>query len=436
MLELIDYPQDAGADRLAAILDRRLGASPQVQETVRTILQQVRTDGDAALLALSERIENVKLETHQLRVDTAALQEALAAVPPELRQAMEAAAANIRSFHAHQHQHSWFVEAGDGVLLGKRVTPVRRAGVCAPAGEVPLFSSLMMAVIPAQVAGVEEICVVSPPRPDGRPHPLMMAAACLLGITEVYALGGAQAVAAMAYGTATVPQVDMIVGPGSPYTVAAQQQVFGVVGIPMLPGPSEIVVLAEGGADPELVAADLLSQAEHGWGVAAVCITTDTALAGQVRDQVERQLATLPRQDVMRQALDEFGAVVVVPDLDTGMELLNRIAPEHAELLVADPWAWLPKVRNCGAVFMGHAATEPVGDYYAGTNHILPTNGAARYASSLGVGDFLKTSSIICYSQQGLERNGAHIATLARAEQLEAHARAVDMRLDNGRKGP
>lgn len=429
MLELIKYPDDAGGARLQAIMSRRAGVSAEIQETVRDILRQVREQGDQALIELSAQIERVRLTRTQLRVETKALEGAVATLSSELRRAVEAAADNIRSFHARQVTNSWFTETGDGVLLGKKVTPVRRVGICAPAGEVPLFSSLMMAVIPAQVAGVEQICVVSPPRADGLPHPTMLATAHLLGVDEVYALGGAQAVGAMAYGTDTIAPVDMIVGPGSPYTVAAQQQVFGVVGIPLLPGPSEIVVLADGGADPELIAADLLSQAEHGWGVASVCITPDSALAVKVRRAVDRQLAVLPRRKVIRQALGEYGAVVTVPDLDTGMELLNRIAPEHAELLVPDPWTWLQKIRNCGAVFMGSASTEPVGDYFAGTNHILPTNGAARYASSLGVSDFLKTSSIISYSAQRLERVGGQIATLARAEELEAHARAVELRL-------
>jgi histidinol dehydrogenase len=261
-------------------------------------------------------------------------------------------------------------------------------------------------------------------------HPTIAAAAQLLGIEEVHAIGGAQAVAAMAYGTKSIRPVDKIVGPGSPYTVAAQKQVFGLVGIPMLPGPSEIVILADEEADPRYVAADLLSQAEHGWGVASVCITDSRDLADAISREVEVQLAQLPRSDTMRQALEEYGAIVVVEDLDRGIELMNRMAPEHAELLVAEPWSWLDKVRHCGAVFLGSASSEPVGDYFAGTNHVLPTNGAARYASSLGVADFVKTTSVIAYSQDRLRDTCVSIARLARAEGLEAHARAVEVRCE------
>jgi histidinol dehydrogenase len=404
-----------------------------VEQTVREILQQVRRDGDRALAELTRRFDRVELAPGQCRTPAAALADAAAGLDPELRAAMAAAAANIRAFHQRQQLTSWFAEDGDGVILGKKVTPLQRVGICVPAGEAPLFSSLMMAAIPAQVAGVRELCAVSPPQADGRPHPIVLAAAHLLGIDEVYAVGGAQAVAALAFGTESIRPVDLVVGPGSPYTVAAQQQVFGVVGIALLPGPSEVVVLADAAADPRYVAADLLSQAEHGWGVASVCITPSADLAARVQAETARQLARLPRRGVVEPALEAYGAAVVVPDLETGVELLNQIAPEHAELLVADPWAWLDAIRNAGAIFLGPAATEPVGDYFAGTNHILPTNGAARYASSLGVADFVKTSSIVAYTGKRLQRTADSIVRLARAEGLEAHARAVQLRVEDRR---
>jgi histidinol dehydrogenase len=304
-----------------------------------------------------------------------------------------------------------------------------------PGGQAPLISSLLMAAVPAQVAGVEEICVVSPPKENGRPHPDIMGAARLLGLEEVYGIGGAQAVGAMAFGTESIDQVDKIVGPGSLYTVAAKQQVYGIVGIEMIPGPSEIVVLADAEADPRYIAADLLSQAEHGTGFeASVCITPSAELAQSVRQEVIRQAEALPETAVVETALRNFGAVVVVPDLETGVELLNRMAPEHAELMVAEPWTWLEGIKNAGAVFMGPASTEPVGDYFAGTNHILPTNGTARYASSLGLGDFVKTTSIVAYSDRRLRRVGGQVATLARAEGLEAHARAVEIRTGDDRR--
>jgi len=434
MIEIVAYPTAPVAEKLQAILGRRAGHSAEVEQTVRDILQQVRQRGDAALAELTRRIDGVDLEPGQFRVSAEVLEEAERNLDPELRAAVEAAAANIRAFHERQKINSWFVEDGDGVILGKKVTPIERVGICVPAGEVPLFSSLLMAAVPAQVASVPEICAVSPPQTDGRPHPVIMGTAHLLGIDEVYGLGGAQAVGAMAFGTETIRQVGKIVGPGSPYTVAAQQQVFGIVGITMLPGPSEIAVLADETADPRYIAADLLSQAEHGWRAASVCITPSMKLAAQVQEEVAQQLARLPRDEVMQEALDTYGAAVVVPDLDTGVELLNRMAPEHAELLVEEPWKWLEKIRNVGALFLGPASTEPVGDYFAGTNHILPTNGAARYASSLGVADFVKTTSIVAYTEERLGRAADKIICLARAEGLEAHARAVRVRLEDDRR--
>jgi histidinol dehydrogenase len=430
MLEVVVYPTEPLADKLVDILGRRAGVTEDVDEAVREILRQVKLRGDEAVAEFTQRFDRVEMVVGQQRVEAADLQYALEHIDGPLRAAIEQAAANIRSFHERQKTNSWFVEDGDGVILGKKVGAIERLGICVPAGQVPLFSSLLMCAIPAQVAGVDEICVVSPPQQDGSVHPTIAATARLLGIEEVHAIGGAQAVAAMAYGTQSIRPVDKIVGPGSPYTVAAQKQVFGLVGIPMLPGPSEIVVLADQEADPRYIAADLLSQAEHGWGVASVCVTDSSALAAAIVKEVEIQLAELPRSDTMRQALEEYGAVVVVENLEQGVELVNRMAPEHAELLVAEPWRWLDKVRHCGAVFLGAASSEPVGDYFAGTNHVLPTNGAARYASSLGVADFVKTTSVIAYSQTRLRDTHANIALLARAEGLEAHARAVEIRCE------
>ena len=429
-MEIVAYPSEPLADKIESILRRRIGVSDEVDEAVRQVLHQVRARGDQAVVEYTERFDGVSFSGSIYRMSSAVLQKGLDSLDASLRSAMEAAVVNIRSFHEHQRDKSWFVEDGDGVLLGKKVMPIDRLGICVPAGEVPLFSSLLMCALPAQIAGVKEICVVSPPQQDGQVHPVIAAAARLIGIDEVHAVGGAQAVGAMAYGTETVAPVDKIVGPGSPYTVAAQKQVFGLVGISMLPGPSEIVVLADECANPAYIAADLLSQAEHGWGVASVCITDSRALADAVSAEVERQAETLPRADAVRAALEEYGAIAVVDTLDLGFELLNRIAPEHAELLVAEPWQWLDQVRHCGAIFLGEAASEPVGDYFAGTNHVLPTNGAARYASSLGVGDFVKTTSVIAYTETRLRNTQATIARLARAESLEAHARAVEVRCE------
>ena len=430
MIEIVSYPSAPPPGKLAAIFGRQGGVGPEVEQAARDILHKVREGGDQALCALTREFDGIDAQPEMLRMHSTALAEAAEGLDADLRASIAAAAANIRAFHERQKLNSWFMEDGDGVILGKKIAPIERIGLCIPAGEVPLFSSLLMTAIPAQVAGVEEICVVSPPVAAGRVDPTIAATAHILGIEEVYAVGGAQAVAALAYGTERIRPVHKVLGPGSPYTVAAQQQVFGVVGIAMLPGPSEIAVLADHSADPALVAADLLSQAEHGWGVAAVCITDSEELARAVQKEVAEQLAALPRSEIMAQALDEYGAIVFVPDLDAGIDLLNRMAPEHAELLVANPWAWVDKVRHCGALFLGSASTEPVGDYFAGTNHVLPTNGAARYASSLGVADFVKTTSIIAYTDQRLATASEHIVRLAEAEGLAAHARAVSIRQD------
>ena len=427
-MELVSYPTEPLAPRLVAILGRHSGGDPQVEEVVAEIIAAVRREGDRALIEFTERFDGVRPTA--LAVPKEEIARALDGLDGALRQALEEAAANIRRFHEHQRTNSWFMEDGDGVILGKKVIPIDRVGLCVPGGQAPLISSLLMAAVPAQVAGVGQICLVSPPQADGWPHRVTLAAAGLLGLEEVYAVGGAQAVGAMAYGTESIRAVDKIVGPGSQYTVAAKRQVFGKVGIEMIPGPSEIAILADDGADPGFVAADLISQAEHGTGFeAAVGILTSRPLAQSVQREVENQLAVLPRAAAARKSLDGYGALVLVPDLETGVELLNRIAPEHAELLVGDPWAWQEKVKHCGALFLGPASTEPVGDYFAGTNHVLPTNGAARYASSLGLADFVKTTSIVAYSQSRLRQVGERIVRLAQAEGLEGHAEAVRVRL-------
>ena len=437
MLE-IQRCADAGAPatgKLAAILNRKAGFPPEILDATAEILREVEAEGDAAVARYTGKFDGVALPPGGFRVPRKAIDDARAAMDQELEEAVSEAAANIRSFHRRQLRDSWFLEDGDGVVLGKRVLPLRRVGLCVPGGQTPLLSTLLMTAVPAQVAGVDEICVVTPPRPGGLPHPVILATAALLELDEVYAIGGAQAVAALAFGTGTVAAVDKIAGPGGPYTVAAKQQVYGRVGIDTVAGPSEIAVLADGNADPRYVAADLLAQAEHGSGFeAAVCITPSESLAAQVQAEAEKQLATLPRKREIEAALENFGLVVTVPDLETGARLVDRIAPEHVELLVADPWRWLGEIRNAGAVFLGEASSEPVGDYFAGTNHVLPTNGAARFSSALGVDDFVRTTSVLGYSGQRLRRTGEKIARMARAEELEAHARAIEARLQDSRR--
>ena len=433
-LEVVTYAGDGTPipARLASILQRPSSTGDgEVEARVREILSQVRDRGDEAVAEFTTRFDGVSLTPGRFRVPQKALDDAQKAMDAALERALQEATDNIKRFHLRQRTESWSIEDEDGVTLGKRVLPLNRVGVCVPGGEAPLLSTLLMTVVPAKVAGVKEICVVTPPQRNGLPHADLLATAALLGIDELYAIGGAQAVAALAYGTDTIPAVDKIVGPGGAYTVEAKRQVFGIVGIEMIPGPSEIVVLADEAADPRLIAADLLSQAEHGSGLeAAVCVTTFPELADQVADAVAEQTAELPRREEVERALANYGAIVLVADLDTGVELVNRLAPEHVELHVGDPWSVQEGIVNAGAVFLGEASTEPVGDYFAGTNHVLPTNGAARYASSLGLSDFVKTTSVVHYTPERLRQTGEKIMCMARAEDLEAHARAVQVRLD------
>lgn len=435
MIELVEYEEadsEGEPPKIRQILDRHRGLPPEVEETVRAVLEAVQERGDEALLAFTEEFDGVDLAPGQIRVRPETLARAGRDMAVDLREAIEDAAENIRAFHKRQRVNSWFVEDGDGVILGKKITPIRRVGICVPGGQAPLISSLLMTVIPAQVAGVPEICAVSPPGPNGLPHDDILGAADILGLEEIYAVGGAQAVAALAYGTDSIPAVDKIAGPGGPYTVAAKRLVYGGVGIEMIPGPSEIVILADDSAEPRYIAADLLSQAEHGSGLeSAVCVTDSRDLARQVQAEVAEQVRGLPQPEVVQEALERFGAVVLVPDLEVGAQLVNRIAPEHAELMVEDPWTQLGAIDNAGAVFLGPASTEPVGDYFAGTNHVLPTNGAARYASSLGVSDFVKSTSVVRYTPERLARVGDRIVRLAHAESMEAHARAVQIRLED-----
>ena len=414
--------------RLDAILSREATFSDEVDATVDDILEQVRDTGDPALLALTEKFDGVRPDP--VKIPKATLDEAADALAGDLREALEAAAANIRAFHEKQVRESWFTDDGDGVILGQRVVPMERVGLYVPGGTAFYPSSLLMNAIPAQVAGVEEIHLVSPPQEDGRPHPLVMATAAFLGLEHVYALGGAQAVGALAFGTDTVPGVDKIVGPGNAYVAAAKKKVFGRVGIDSVAGPSEIGVLADETATPAFVAADLLSQAEHDVRASAILITPHRPLAEAVREEVEARVPELPRADVIEQALASYGACIVPDTMDEAVALMNELAVEHLELHVDDPWATMTRIRHAGALFLGEYSSEPVGDYFAGPNHVLPTGGTARHASALGVDDFVRTQSVLSYTEERLRQTGDQIATIAEAEDLRAHAEAIRARLD------
>ena len=411
-------------------IDRRTllmrGANtPQVSAAVAPIVSDVAARGDAALLDYTERFDGVRPEP--LEVPKAEWEAALSRIDPALREAMETAAENIRAYHARQVRHG-FKMGGDGVYMGQIITPIERVGLYIPGGTAAYPSTVFMNAIPAKLAGCSEIVMVSPPTKDGSIPDAILAAALLAGVTRVFRCGGAQAVAALAYGTGSVPKVDKIVGPGNAYVAEAKRQVFGRVAIDMIAGPSEILVLADETAKPEWVAADLLSQAEHDRMATAVLVTVSHDLALAVSDEVERQLCTLPREAIARASIEANGRIIVADTLEEALEAANELAPEHLELCTADPAALLPKVKNAGSVFMGNCCPESLGDYLAGPNHTLPTSGTARFSSALGVDDFIKRIQYTHYTQEALAAVAPKIAAFARAEGLEAHARAALIR--------
>ena len=425
LLPIVPYAERA--DRLGAVLDRRAVFDDAVEATVRTILADVRGRGDAALLDLTERFDGVR--PAPLKATEQEMDAALEALDAGLRATLEEAAANVRRFHQAEMPTSWTRDDGDGVAFGQRVVPVDRAGLYVPAGTAPLPSSVVMNAVPAQVAGVGELHLCSPPGRGGRPHPLVLATARLLGIEHVYAVGGAQAVAALAFGTETVPRVDVVVGPGNAYVATAKKLVVGQVGIDSVAGPSEVVVLADADADSTFAAADLLAQAEHDERASAVLVTPSRALAEAVQAEVERLVPTLPRADVLRTSLPAYGAAIVTASMSEAVACVDELAPEHLVILSDDADALWGQIRHAGAVFLGAHSPEPVGDYFAGPNHVLPTGGTARFASALGVGVFLRRQSVLRYSAARLARTGESIARLAEAEELDAHALAVRLRL-------
>ncbi len=426
MIPIVDYAEREA--RLGAILSRRAVFDPEVEAAAQAIIADVQARGDEAVLEYTERFDGVRPEP--LKVSPEALADAFDAMDPDLRRIVAEAAANIRRFHEKQQQRSWFMDDGDGVLLGQRVVPLERVGLYVPGGTACYPSTLLMNAIPAQVAGVEEIHLVSPPGRDGRPHTLVLATAHFLGLEHVYAVGGAQAVAALAFGTASIPQVDKIVGPGNVYVAAAKKLVFGRVDIDSVAGPSEIVVLADETADAEFVAADLLSQAEHDTRASAILVTPHRALAEAVRLHVTRMVPTLERHTIIEESLRHYGACIVTETMGQAVAMVNDLAPEHLELLVRDPWQTMTAIKHAGAIFLGPYSSEPVGDYFAGPNHVLPTGGTARYASALSVDDFIRKQSIIAYTRDRLRATGPSIVTFAESESLTAHARAIQVRLD------
>lgn len=405
--------------------------SPEQNETVKAIVKAVKQEGDAALLSYTKQFDKVALEASQLRVMPDELEAAYAKVEASFVTAIRAAADHIRQFHARQKRNSWMDLQEDGSLLGQIIRPLKRVGVYVPGGKAAYPSSVLMNVIPAQVAGVPEIVMVTPPATGGKEgiDPYILVAAAEAGVHEIYRVGGAQAVAALAYGTDTIAPVDKICGPGNIYVALAKREVYGVVDIDSIAGPSEIAVLADDTADAAYVAADLLSQAEHDEMASAILVTPSEKFAKACQAEVERQLAELPRKEIAGASIEQYGAILLVDSIEAGIDVINKLAPEHFELIVDNPMEYLGLVENAGAIFLGPYSSEPVGDYFAGPNHIIPTNGTARFSSPVDVDDFIKKSSVIYYSKEALLENGATIMELARREGLEGHARAIEVRL-------
>ncbi|HEX3228953.1 MAG TPA: histidinol dehydrogenase [Pyrinomonadaceae bacterium] len=430
MIDVISTKETARlAAKLKQIRERGVAYDAGLMNQVAAIAADVRARGDAALVDYARQFDNYLLEIADIRVDERSLRTFAAQADREVVAALREAIKRVREFHEHEHQESWLIDDQDGVSLGQRVTPIEKVGVYVPGGTASYPSSVVMNVVPAQVAGVDRIVVVTPPKAL-QENPAIAAALVELEVTEVYAVGGAQAVAALAYGTRTVPRVDKITGPGNRYVTAAKKLVYGIVGIDSLAGPSEVVVIADETARAGFVASDLLAQAEHSEDASSVLVTTSDDLAQSVFGELETQVRRLPRSEIVAQSLRDFGAIIIVKDMEEGCDLVNELAPEHLEIMAANEEAIAAKVRNAGAIFFGQFTPEAVGDYLAGPNHVLPTGGAARFSSALSVRDFVKRTNTVKFSETELARTAQMIATLARSEGLEAHARSALIRVE------
>ena len=430
MIEVILHSQkDRLEKKLQSLRQRSVVFDVSLMREVESIIDDVRTRGDEALVDYAARFDGYQQQVSELRISVKALERSAAQIDATLLAALDEAIRNVRSFHEHERQESWEMETEQGVRLGQRITPIDCVGLYVPGGSAAYPSSVVMNVVPAQVAGVTRIVVATPPR-SFEENPAVAATLIRLGVTEVYAVGGAQAIAALAYGTETVPRVDKISGPGNRYVAAAKKVVFGSVGIDSIAGPSEVVIIADETARADFLAADLLAQAEHADDASAVLITTSDKLAGSVVAEVARQMELLPRRATIEESLNRYGAIVVVRDLDQACAIVNTLAPEHLEIVTHDDEAVAEKIRHAGAIFFGSYTPEAVGDYFAGPNHVLPTAGAARFSSALSVYDFVRRTSMLRYSREALQRSAEKIATLAKAEGLDAHARSAEIRLE------
>ena len=430
MIEIIGSHDKARlAAKLERVRERNVVLDADLMKQVGAIIDEVRLRGDGALIDYAARFDGCVMQASELRIGEEELRRIAANVDANVLEALRDAICNVRRFHGHERQESWETEPEYGVRLGQRITPIERVGLYVPGGTASYPSSVVMNVVPAQVAGVKRIVVATPPR-SLRENPAVAAALLQLGVNEVYAVGGAQAIAALAYGTETVPRVDKITGPGNRYVAAAKKLVFGTVGIDSIAGPSEVAIIADDTARAEFVAADLLAQAEHAEEASAILVTTSQQLANDVAAEVSRQAESLPRRAVVEKSLAQYGAILLVNDLDEACAIVNTLAPEHLEVVTRDDETVVAHILHAGAIFFGPYTPEVVGDYFAGPNHVLPTAGAARFSSALGVYDFVRRTSVLRYSREALRHSAEKISALAKAEGLDAHARSAAIRLD------
>ena len=427
-MRIVKLDETSRQNILADLLKRDPNNYGAYADTVQEIVETVKRDGDKAVLAYTREFDKAEISSESLKVTDQEIEEAMKEVDPELMEILQKSMKNIRQFHEKQRQYSWFDSKPDGTILGQKVTPLESVGVYVPGGKAAYPSSVLMNIIPAEVAGVSRIAMVTPPGKDGKVNPVTLTAAHLAGVTEVYKVGGAQAVAALAFGTESIPKVNKIVGPGNIFVALAKKAVYGHVSIDSIAGPSEILVLADESANPRFVAADLLSQAEHDELASAILVTTSMELAKRVSEEVEAFTQELSRREIIEKSLDNYGYILVAETMKEAIQTVNEIAPEHLEIITRNPFEDMTRIHNAGAIFIGEYSSEPLGDYFAGPNHVLPTNGTAKFFSALSVDDFIKKSSIIYYSKEALEEIHKDIETFAEAEHLTAHANSVKVR--------
>ncbi|MDO4297530.1 MAG: histidinol dehydrogenase [Lachnospiraceae bacterium] len=430
-MQIVKLTKDTKKDLLERLLKRSPNSYPEFESRVAEIIQEVKEKGDEALFSYTARFDGVTLTPETVKVTQEEIDEAYAQIEPSLLEVIRRALVNIRAYHEKQKKYSWFDSTENGTILGQKVTPLKTVGIYVPGGKAVYPSSVLMNVVPARVAGVERIIMTTPPERDGKVNPTTLVAAKEAGIDEVYKAGGAQAIAALAFGTESIPKADKITGPGNIYVALAKKAVYGHVSIDSIAGPSEIMVLADETANPRYVAADLLSQAEHDEMASAILVTTSRQLAEEVSAEIEGFLKTLSRREIIQKSLDQYGFILLADTLEDAIDAVNEIASEHLEIVTKDAFKVMTRIRNAGAIFIGEYSSEPLGDYFAGPNHVLPTNGTAKFFSPLSVDDFVKKSSIIYYSREALEPLHKDIIAFAEAEQLTAHANSIKVRFED-----